>query len=161
MKSTKYAFMDVKLNLPACDFRVEKDQEGKLSIFDPLRKKFLILTPEEWVRQHLIWYLISEFHYPKSLFALERGLTYNTLQKRFDFMVLDQSGSPFLLVECKSPDIRLSQQTVEQVAVYNTQVKAPYIGISNGIQHLFLSYSPEGKNYLQLREIPAFTGSEL
>ncbi len=156
MKSGEYAFMEIKLNLPDQEFRIERDQGGKLNIFDSLRKKFLVLTPEEWVRQHMIWFLINQFRYPRSLFALEKGLIYNTMSKRFDILVFDSEGSPFLLIECKAPEVKLNQSTLEQVAVYNTQIKAPYIGISNGLQHVFLSYDGKAQQYRQLSSIPYF-----
>jgi hypothetical protein len=156
MKSNEYAFMEIKLNFPELEFRIEVDQCGKLNIFDSLRKKFLVLTPEEWVRQHMIWFLISQFQYPRSLFALEKGLVYNTVSKRFDILVFDSSGAPFLLIECKAPEVKLSQSTLEQVAVYNTQVKAPFLGITNGLQHVFLTFDNKLNQYRQLRDIPHF-----
>lgn len=155
MSEYKYDFLKTELNFPKFDFRVE-ETDGKLSIFDSLRKKYLILTPEEWVRQHMIAYLIQHHHYPKSLFALEKGHKYNQLQKRSDILVLDRSGNPFLLIECKAPEVQLTHKTVEQVAVYNQSISASYVGISNGIQHLFLSYDSNAKSYNQIVEIPLF-----
>src|SRR5690554_2316034 len=154
MLADRYTFLKKPLNLPSGDFRIT-DIEGKLNIFDPLRKKFLILTPEEWVRQHVIHYLIHYRDYPKSLFSLEKGMKYNQIQKRFDILVLDRTGAPFLLVECKAPDVRLSQQTAEQIAVYNKIIKARYLSISNGVQHICLATDPLG-SYVQLREFPRF-----
>ncbi len=150
-----HAYMKDRLNFPEFEFKVQ-EREGKLSIFDSLRKKYLIVTPEEWVRQHMIRYLIEYHQYPRSLFSLEKGLFYNKLQKRTDILVHDRKGSPFLLIECKAPDIKLSQKTVEQVAVYNTQIKANYIGITNGKSHLFLELSEAGDAYTQLQTVPQF-----
>jgi len=151
----KYAFMQEKLNFPEFKFKIQED-EGRLSIFDSLRKRFLVLTPEEWVRQHMISFLIEFKQYPKSLFALEKGIQYNHLQKRFDILIHDRQGKPFLLIECKSTDIKLSQKTVEQVAVYNTTIGAPFMGISNGKQHLFLAFIKNEQKYEQLSELPQF-----
>uniref|UniRef100_UPI003593D41E type I restriction enzyme HsdR N-terminal domain-containing protein n=1 Tax=Aquiflexum sp. TaxID=1872584 RepID=UPI003593D41E len=84
------------------------------------------------------------------------SILYNNLQKRFDILILDRSGNPFLLIECKSTDVKLSQKTVEQVAVYNKTIKAPYMGISNGRQHLFLAFLKNEQNYEQLSDLPKF-----
>jgi len=150
-----YVFLEEPLNLPPYDYQI-KDEEGKLSIFDPLRKKFLILTPEEWVRQHLINYLIFYKKYPKSLFSMEKGIKYNLLLKRFDILILDREASPFLLVECKAPTIKLSQKTAEQIAVYNKSIGARYLAISNGLQHICLELDQVSGTYTQFREFPEF-----
>src|SRR5689334_8566895 len=105
----------IKLNLPAYEHRT-RESEGKLWIFDPLRKKFLVLTPEEWVRQHFINYLVVHQKYPKALIKIEGGLTYNQLAKRSDVVVFNREGKPWMLVECKSPDIVLSEQVIRQAA---------------------------------------------
>lgn len=155
MDAQKYGFLDTPLNFPQFDFKLE-ESEGKISIFDSLRKKNLILTPEEWVRQHMIAYLIHYHGYPKNLIALEKGLKYNQLQKRSDILVLDREGGAFLLIECKAPEVKLSQKTVQQVAVYNQAIQAQFVGISNGIQHVFLAFDRAGKSYDQLSQIPRF-----
>ena len=155
MTENRFPFLETALNLPTTDFQL-KEVAGKLSIFDSLRKKFLILTPEEWVRQHIIFYLVSHKQYPKSLISLERSLKYNTLQKRFDLLVMDRSGAPFLLVECKAPEVKLTQLTVEQVSIYNKTIGAPYMIISNGKQHICM-YMAEGENtYSQQATFPDF-----
>lgn len=151
----KYAFMQQPLNFPEFKFNI-KENAGTLSIFDSLRKKYLILTPEEWVRQHMISFLVEFKQYPRTLFALEKSIQYNQLQKRFDILILDRKGKPFLLIECKSTDIQLSQKTVEQVAVYNKTIGAPYMGISNGKQHLFLAFLRKEQKYEQLSDLPQF-----
>lgn len=155
MVPDRYAFLQQALNFPCFEFDVQQ-RDGKLVIFDALRKKFLILTPEEWVRQHLIRYLVEYREYPKSLFALEKGIQYNSLQKRFDILVLDKLGEPFLLIECKAPEVKLSMKTVEQVTLYNKVVKARHIGISNGKNHLFLAWDQEMHKYQQIANIPDF-----
>lgn len=155
MKLSNKDFLSEPLNFPQFEFELT-ERNGKLCIFDSLRKKFLILTPEEWVRQHMIHFLVLYKKYPKSLFALEKGLKYNSVQKRFDILVLDRTGQPFLLIECKASDVKLSQKTAEQIAVYNKSIGAPYIGVSNGMQHLFLQLAGNQTEYIQLKELPNF-----
>ncbi len=123
-----------KLNLPEFEYTLKKD-EGKVWIFDVIRKKFIVLTPEEWVRQHFVNYLIQEFKYPKSLIRIEGGLTYNQLQKRSDILVFDRQGNPWMIVECKAPTLKVSDSTFAQASVYNHTIKAQYISITNGLMH--------------------------
>jgi hypothetical protein len=123
-----------KLNLPAFDYKL-KQEEGKVWIFDSVRKKFLVLTPEEWVRQHFINYLIHDLKYPRSLIKVEGGLSYNQLQKRSDIVIFDRDGKPWMLVECKTPTLKLSENTLRQASVYNTSLKAKYLTITNGLVH--------------------------
>jgi hypothetical protein len=132
----------VKLDLPGFDYQISK-AEGKIWIFDIIRKKQVVLTPEEWVRQHIIHFFIDHLKYPRSLIKIESGLKYNQLQKRSDVIVYDREGNPWLLLECKAPDLKLNQSAVMQVAVYNNDVKAKYIAISNGMQHV--CYEVKGK----------------
>jgi hypothetical protein len=153
MSANRYSFLDIPLNFPVFEFNIQ-EQDGRLCIFDPLRKRFLVLTPEEWVRQHMIAYLIQHQGFPRSLFALEKGLKYNQMLKRFDILVLDRLGAPFLLLECKAPEIQLSKKTLEQVATYNKKIEAPYLGISNGRQHLFFGFEEVKGIYAQLGAVP-------
>ena len=126
-----------KLNLPDFNIKLRK-AEGKVWIFDMIRKKFIVLTPEEWVRQHFIHYLINHLNYPKSLFRIEGSLTYNKLQKRSDILIYDRGGKPWMLVECKAPTIKLTQKAFNQVAVYNMTLGAQYIAVTNGrVQYCF------------------------
>ncbi|MEN2283172.1 type I restriction enzyme HsdR N-terminal domain-containing protein [Algoriphagus sp. SE2] len=128
--------------------------DGKLGIFDSLRKKYLILTPEEWVRQHMINLLINHMEYPKGLVALEKGLIYNKLQKRTDLVVWNNEGHPYLLVECKAPGIKLTQKTMEQACLYHQKVKSKYLVISNGMKHLSLEWSEDTNKFLQINSFP-------
>jgi hypothetical protein len=121
-----------KLNLPDFNFTLRKE-EGKVWIFDMIRKKYIVLTPEEWVRQHFIHYLINHLNYPKSLFRIEGSLTYNKLQKRSDIVIHDRAGKPWMLVECKAPNIKLTQKAFNQVAVYNMTIGARFIAVTNGM----------------------------
>lgn len=147
-----------KLNLPSYDFRIRKEANGKYVIFDPLRKKFLLLTPEEWVRVHLVHYLTDYLHYPRSLISLEKGLTYNSLNKRYDILVSDRLGKPFFLIECKAPEVKLTQKTVEQVSVYNQKIQAAYLGISNGSIHICMKRDIKTGSYKQVNFFPEFMG---
>jgi hypothetical protein len=147
---------EIKLNLPSYAIAIEEDGQGKYYVFDPIRKKKLLLTPEEWVRQHVIHYLVNSLNYPGSLISLEKGLKYNALQKRFDILVLDRSGASFFLIECKAPDIKLTQKTMEQVCVYNNKFNAPYIAISNGCTHICLQRIEETGKYRQIDHFPDY-----
>ncbi|MCF2497992.1 type I restriction enzyme HsdR N-terminal domain-containing protein [Dyadobacter chenhuakuii] len=122
------------LNLPTFAYKV-KQVNGKPHIFDIIRRKFVSLTPEEWVRQHFIHLLITEYGYPKSLFAVETGLQYNTLAKRTDIMVLSGESLPFLLVECKAPFITVNDATFAQISRYNFTLQPQYLAVTNGMAH--------------------------
>ncbi|MEH0157952.1 type I restriction enzyme HsdR N-terminal domain-containing protein [Limibacter armeniacum] len=140
------------LNLPSYDCKLQK-RDNKLYIFDQIRKKYLQLTPEEWVRQHFIHFL-SQQGFPKSLMSIEAGLKLNKLQKRTDIVIYDRQGKPFMLVECKAPEIKLSDATFNQAASYNMVLKAPYLSITNGMQHYFCHIDFENKKYSFLETIP-------
>ncbi|MFC4873690.1 type I restriction enzyme HsdR N-terminal domain-containing protein [Negadavirga shengliensis] len=155
MGADSLAYLELELNLPSFDFKIHKEG-GKLFIFDVLRKKFLSLTPEEWVRQHITRYLIEYLDYPKSLIVQERGLRYNELLKRFDVLVMDRHTRPFLLIECKAPAIRLTQKTVEQVCLYNAKIGARYLGVTNGVQHICMRREEKEGRYVQTRNFPDY-----
>lgn len=125
----------IALNLPSFQYNV-KNIDGKVMIFDIIRKKYVQLTPEEWVRQHFVHFMIHHLKYPKSLISIETGLRFNQLQKRSDIIVHDRKGVPWLIVECKSPDQPINERTVWQVSVYNNTVNAPYVAMTNGIKHI-------------------------
>lgn len=144
-----------QLSLPPINAKY-KNENDKTFIFDILRKKYLVLTPEEWVRQHFVHLLINNYQYPKTLISCERGLSYNNLQKRTDIVTYDQSGNPFLLVECKAPKVPLSKQTLHQTSTYNSQLKAPYLCISNGINTLCFQINHETQKIIQLDDLPGF-----
>lgn len=121
-----------------------------------IRKKYLVLTPEEWVRQHFIHYLIAELKYPKSLFRIESSLTYNKLQKRSDILVFNRDAKPWILIECKSPDIKLSQKAFNQVAIYNMTVNAKFVAVTNGLVHYCCEAAKEGEQAIFLESFPVF-----
>ena len=141
------------LNLPPFDYKITKSGANYL-IFDALRRKNVVLTPEEWVRQHFVHYLIATLGYPKSLLSIERGTSYNTLQKRTDLCVYNQSGKPHLLVECKAAYVPITQDVVKQVSVYNQTLQAKYVVITNGMQHYCWQVDFETRKFEPLQEIP-------
>ncbi len=132
-----------KLNLPAFVCKV-KEVDGKQYIYDLIRRKYLLLTPEEWVRQHFINLLITNYQYPRSLFAIETGHKYQTLSKRSDILVFSKSGTPFLLVECKAPEISLTQNVFNQIAQYHHTIRPAYLAVTNGLEHYCFQSTPEG-----------------
>ncbi|MBI1769809.1 MAG: type I restriction enzyme HsdR N-terminal domain-containing protein [Bacteroidetes bacterium] len=144
-----------QLNLPPFNPSLKKE-EGKVWIFDGIRKKYLVLTPEEWVRQHFINYLITELKYPKSLFRIEGSLTYNKLQKRSDILIFDRAGKAWMLIECKSPTIKLNQKAFNQVAVYNMTLGAKYLAVTNGMAHFCFEAAATGLESKQMEKFPEF-----
>ena len=123
-----------RLNLPAAAFDV-RQVEGKREILDPLRRKYVRLTPEEWVRQHLVQYLISDLGYPRGLIAIEKGIDLHGKRFRADVIVHDRTGRAVLMAECKEPDVSISQQTFDQIAAYNRVVQARCLLVTNGLVH--------------------------
>lgn len=148
-------FDPIPLNFPQYPFRIRQDEKG-LFIFDDIRKKFLVLTPEEWVRQHLVQFLIREKGYPRSLIKLEGGLVLNSLQKRSDALVFNTSGEKILLIECKAPSVKISQDTFDQIARYNFVHKVKYLMVSNGMQHFCCELDLERKTFVYLAEVPEY-----
>lgn len=142
-----------KLNLAHFEPQLQ-EKDGRMWIFDALRKKQLVLTPEEWVRQHWINFLITQLKFPKGLLALEKGLVYNKLLKRTDLVVWDTNGKPYLLIECKAPKIKLSQKTIEQACMYHKELKTPFLVISNGLQHICLSFNSSTEKFNQEKSFP-------
>ncbi|MCA0428067.1 MAG: type I restriction enzyme HsdR N-terminal domain-containing protein [Bacteroidetes bacterium] len=131
----------MKLNFPEnYAFRIEQQEGNQLRIWDRIRKKWVVLTPEEWVRQHVICYLIQN-NWPASRLSVERQLEVNGLKKRFDVLVFNQQGNPELLVECKAPEIELSEETMLQIATYNTRINANFLLVTNGLTHYFYAWN--------------------
>lgn len=141
------------LNLPKYEPRLQ-EVGGKLWIFDSLRKKRLMLTPEEWVRQHWINFLIHHHNYPKGLFSLEKGLKYNQLSKRTDLVVFDRQSNPYLLVECKAPGVKINEKTLSQIMTYNTRLQCHNLILSNGLVHVYLEYSELENKFVQRYSLP-------
>ena len=144
-----------KLNFPQFEYRF-KSTENKVSIFDVIRKKFIILQPEEWVRQHCVHYLINEKKYPKSLINVEKELNINGLKKRYDIVIFNPDGSILLIVECKSHDITINQNTFDQIARYNLALNAEFLMVTNGLNHYYCQMDTEAERYQFLRDIPNY-----
>ncbi len=144
-----------KLNLPAFEYNV-KESDGKVWIYDVLRKKYLVLTQEEWVRQHFLHYLLSHVQYPKSLIKVEGGLKFNQLQKRSDIVVFDRTGNPWMIVECKAPDQIINESTLRQASVYNATLKAKYLVLTNGMKTFCCQIESEDGSAVMLNDLPSF-----
>ncbi|MDH7445915.1 type I restriction enzyme HsdR N-terminal domain-containing protein [Aquimarina sp. 2201CG14-23] len=144
-----------KLNFPAYQFRF-KSSENKVSIFDRIRKKFIILTPEEWVRQHTIHYLIEEKKYPESLINVEKLIKVNDLNKRYDIIIFNSDGSIYLIIECKSHTVKITQEVFDQIARYNLALDAEYLMITNGLDHYYCQMDYSEKQYTFLKDIPDY-----
>jgi len=145
-----------ELNFPKFSFRF-KNKENKISIFDVIRKRFVILQPEEWVRQHCIHYLIDYKGYPQSLINIEKELIINSLRKRYDIVIFNSDGSIHLIVECKAPTININQNVFDQIALYNLSLNATYLMISNGINHYYCQMDFKKEKYHFLKDIPEYT----
>ena len=146
------------LNFPKFEYRL-KSNENKISIFDVIRKKFVILQPEEWVRQHCVHYLINEKHYPVSLINVEKELRINSITKRYDIVVFNNDGSIFLVVECKAAHKKIDQNTFDQIARYNMALDAEYLMITNGLAHYYCQMNSKEQRYQFLKDIPFYKTS--
>lgn len=144
------------LSFPKYDFKVKR-LKSKLTIFDRTRRKFVVLTPEEWVRQHLVEFLVNEKGYPRSLIALEHSLTYNGLQKRCDVLVFAADTRPLLIAECKASTVAISQNVFDQIARYNFVLNVPYLLVTNGLSHFSCMADDTEDGFSFLREIPDYT----
>ncbi len=137
-----------------------RNEGNGVEIFDEIRKKWLVLTPEEWVRQHLIKFLVDDRKYPSSLIALERLVNVNGLAQRTDAVVYDRNGQALVVCECKAPEIAINQRVFDQAARYNASIKAPYLLISNGMSHYFCKIDHLESAFIFLKEIPTFADLE-
>tara|TARA_B100001093_G_scaffold515320_1_gene591400 strand:+ start:1258 stop:1701 length:444 start_codon:yes stop_codon:yes gene_type:complete len=144
-----------KLNLPLFNFKIKKEKEKNV-IFDEIRKKWIILTPEEWVRQNFIKYILSK-NYPKSLINCEKVFYINNIQKRYDIVVYNSSGGTDILVECKSPEIKICNKHFDQVMRYNLELQSKNIIITNGLDHFYFYYDTSKKKYLQQKNLSIYT----
>ena len=144
-----------ELNLPKIDIKSKLVNES-IQIFDIVRKNFFVLTPEEWVRQHVIHYLIFNKKYPKGLMQIEKLIKYNNLKTRADIVVLNKNADPILLVECKAPSIKIDKNAFDQIAKYNFTLKAKYLFVTNGLKHYCceMNYITGEKKFL--KEVPDY-----
>ena len=144
-----------KLNFPVYSFRF-KNSENKVAIFDEIRKKFILLTPEEWVRQHTLHYLLQDNKYPKSYINVEKLIKINTLNKRYDIVVFQPNGSIFLLIECKAPEVAITQKTFDQIARYNLVLKSTFLMVTNGMDHYYCKMDLQNQRYSFLETLPEY-----
>ena len=144
-----------ELNFPSYAFRL-KSSENKTLIFDIIRKKYVVLTPEEWVRQHVLRFLLEEKNYPASLIAVERQLKIHTRTKRTDIVVYNTQGTPEVLIECKAPSVKITQDAFDQIARYNLTANASYLMVTNGLSHFFCQIDAENETYVFLKDIPEY-----
>lgn len=142
-----------KLNFPEYSFRF-KNSENKVLIFDEIRKKFVVLTPEEWVRQHVIKFLLQEKKYLKSYINVEKNIKINGLSKRYDVVIFNPDGSIFLLVECKAPEVSITQNVFDQIARYNLKLNAQHLMVTNGLNNYFCLMDFLNEKYIFLKELP-------
>ncbi|MGL1885964.1 MAG: type I restriction enzyme HsdR N-terminal domain-containing protein [Reichenbachiella sp.] len=144
-----------KLALPTFNFKI-RESNGQQQIWDDYRKKYIVITPEEWVRQHFLRYMEEYLNYPKSLMKVEGGLEYNRMKKRPDIVAFGNSGQPLVVVECKAPEIKIDQSVFEQASVYNKIIKAKYIIATNGVNHFCCVQNHETGTSSFMDEIPAY-----
>lgn len=135
------------------DFKIKEDHNQQ-KIFDIIRKKFVVLTPEEWVRQHIIHYLITALKYPKGLISVEKEIRVNQLKKRYDIVVFDTFQNPWMLIECKEPEVVISDSTLEQLMRYHQVLQCPFWMLTNGKSSFCAKI--EAGNIRWLNELPTY-----
>lgn len=143
------------LNFPTYAFRY-KTKENKRWVFDDIRKKFVVLTPEEWVRQNAVRFLTVDKKYPKSLINVEKQIRLGDLSKRYDLVIFNPNGSIFLLGECKADSVPLTQDVFDQLARYNQALNAEFLWITNGLRHLCFQVDKASEKYILISEIPEY-----
>ena len=143
------------LNLPPYPFKLLKEGE-KYKILDPIRKKRLVLTPEEWVRQHMVMYLIEHKGFPAGLLRIESEVKYHQRYGRCDAVFLNRNGDSVLLIECKAPEVALNRETFFQIARYNSTIKAKYLLMTNGLEHWVMDIAFQEKGILSLSDLPDY-----
>ncbi|MBE9601314.1 type I restriction enzyme HsdR N-terminal domain-containing protein [Pedobacter sp. MC2016-24] len=149
------SFIPVPLNLPEYPFKITlKDKQ--YFIFDEIRRKHLVLTPEEWVRQHFIQHLILHRKFPKSLIQVEGGLSLNKLQKRTDIVIFNNQGERLMIIECKAPSVKISQATFDQAARYNSVHKAKWLVVTNGLRHCYAVINHQTEQFAFVEELPDY-----
>ena len=144
-----------RLNLPTYSFKL-KSEDGRNLIYDDIRRRYVALTPEEWVRQNFIRYLVHEGKYPPGLIAVEVMSPFNNLRKRVDILIHNRQGKPVMIVECKSPEIKLDDAVFDQIVCYNMGFKVPYIIVTNGMDHYACRIDHLTNKYEFLLVIPLY-----
>lgn len=149
-----------RLNLPPCSLRIRRSA-GVASVWDPIRRQWLVLTPEEWVRQHMIRYLIEHCGVTAQYIVQEHPVALGGMAQRADIVVVDKTGAPCLLVECKAPEVEVSMEknkaVFAQAVRYNSVLKASYVAVTNGMELLCCALDKQTKRYSPCRELPDFS----
>lgn len=145
----------MRLNLPEYEFNIKKNGET-LVIFDSLRKRFVALTPEEWVRQNFVRYLIDTRHFPQALMANEMSIIQNGIKRRCDTVVADHSGQPLMIVEYKAPSVEVTQKVFDQILRYNMVLRARYLTVTNGLRHYCCRIDYNRESHEFLTDIPYY-----
>jgi hypothetical protein len=143
------------LNLPTYSFKLKYSGNSE-QIFDPFRKKFVKLTPEEWVRQNLAQFLINEKDYPTGRMVIEKSLQFNNMKKRCDILVYDHKTAPLVMIECKAPNVKIKKEVFDQIAVYNLVFKVRFLMVSNGMEHYMCVVDFENKKTEFMSNIPSY-----
>ena len=144
-----------QLNLPIAALKT-KLVDGTTQVFDQVRKKYLVLTPEEWVRQHFIHYLNQEKNYPLGLMGVEQMVKYNGMQTRADIVLYTTEGKPNMIVECKAPNVKITQDAFNQIAKYNFKLQVPFLVVTNGMKHYCCRMEYDSNEIKFLEEIPTY-----
>ena len=145
------------LNMPNYSDRIRmRKQNEQIQIFDPIRGKWIVLTPEEWVRQNTIIYISDTLEVPMTRIANEVAITYNGLTKRCDSIIYDDYGNPLIIIEYKRSDIEITQCVFDQIATYNLQLRVPYLIVSNGLQHILCKVDFESRKYIFAEQWPKY-----
>ena len=144
-----------QLNLPIAALKT-KLVDGTTQVFDQVRKKYLVLTPEEWVRQHFIHYLNQEKDYPLGLMGVEQMVKYNRMQTRADIILYTADGKPNMIVECKAPNVKITQDAFNQIAKYNFKLQVPFLVVTNGMKHYCCKMEYDSNEIKFLEEIPTY-----
>jgi hypothetical protein len=144
-----------ELNLPRYSFKIT-GKEGSEMILDTIRRKYVKLTPEEWVRQHFIRYLVNEGKYPPGLLGIESYFSLFKVKRRMDILVHNREGKPVMIVECKAPDVKLNDEVFDQIVTYNLELKVPYIIVTNGMDHYACKLKADESGYEHLYVIPLY-----
>lgn len=152
----KYKTPVKELNLPAYSFKIKESSDGARMILDPIRRKYVVLTPEEWVRQNFINYLVIHRGYPSGLIGVEVMFRMNDLTRRVDIMVYNRVGNPLLAVECKAPSVKVDRVVFDQIVEYNMKFRLNYILVTNGITHYCCRIDWEANKYSFLDSIPLY-----
>lgn len=146
-----------ELNLPAYSFQLKEKEDGQKLILDPVRKRYVVLTPEEWVRQHFVNFLIHHRGYPMGLIGIEVMFRMNNLSRRVDIMVYNRLGNPLVAVECKAPGVKISGSVFDQIVEYNMKFRLSFILVTNGLKHYGCRVDWNSGQYSFMDDIPFFS----